>query len=451
MEHFGKSLIAVVLAGFACLSPAAAQGLQDSLKLAWERNPALQAARAGLDATGEQIVQARAGGMPKINGQIGYEFSDGSYDPGSEVDFDAIFGGNDTGLGAVLDGLTGNAGFGSTSAGLEISQPLFQGFRVRNGIREAEARLAAAEAGFAGTTQQLFAATIQTYLAIGSAEEAVRVADTRLNLLDQQMRAAEISFEVGQSTKTDLAQIRASLEGAKAQRIAALSDLGAARQQFARLTGQMPVNINPAPPLPVLPENAEAALEQALADNPDLISARAEEDAAAQAVKVAKGYLSPSLSAKATAGYSRDSFIQGDEAANYTIGATLTVPVWQGGATHSAIRRARAGLNAARYNRLDTENAVREQVETAWQRMEAARAALTAREAAMAANELAYEGIQLEREVGQRSILDVLSTETTWAESRLDAIRARADYQLACYALLQVTGALTPEGLGIAK
>lgn len=424
-----------------------AQTMKQALELTYQNNPTLRASRAGLEARQELIEQARAGGRPKLNGVISYEYSKGTYDPGSDIDFSQIFGNQQTGLNEILDSLTGNAGFGSSNAGLEVTQPIFQGFRVKNSIREANARIAAAQSNLVSVEQQVFAAVIGTYFSVHSNIEAVRVAETRVTQLEEQSQAVQIMFDAGQATRTDMAQTKARLAGAEAGLIAARSDLAAAREQFETLVGQAPVNIDTEMTFPDIPETLEAALQIAMAHNPEIVELRQQEKASAQAVKVAKGYQAPSLSAKATAGYARDNFLQGDESSNFTLGAQLSIPIYQGGATSSAIRQAEHGHRADQFLTLNKERSVQEQVKTAWQRLAAAKAALSATSAQVEASALAFRGVKLEHEYGQRTILDVLDAEQAMSVARLDEIRAQQNYHLSAYALLQAMGRLTPEQL----
>ena len=295
----------------------------------------------------------------------------------------------------------------------------------------------------------MFLDVVGAYFDVVTARETAEVQMTSLRLLRGQEEEAGVRFETGQATRTDTATAEARAAQAEAELIRARAALQGARTRLSRLTGQMPGELAPEPPLPSLPTDLDAARTAALNSNPDLGAAREAERAADYGVKVAKGYLAPSVTARASYGYAENQFLEGDRSSNATIGAEVRIPLYQGGATYSGIRRAREEASAARYRRIDAERAVLEAVDIAWQQLEAARAAYEATAPAVAASELAYEGLALEGRLGRRSTLDVLDGEGQLLRTRLSRLEAREAYYLAAYRLLGVTGGLTAEALGL--
>lgn len=440
------------------LAPASAQTLKEALELTYATNPALKAQRAGLRATDELGAQSRAAGRPTLNGQVSYEKADGDYDPGR--DLSELFGGGE-GDGNGGDGspppdnndlgeaLTGNGGAGSKQIGVVVEQNLFQGFRVKNSIEQSDAQIDAAQAQLVATEQALLLQTVAAYLGVVTAQETVAYAETSLNLLTRQQELANVRFDSGQATKTDVAQADARYAQANATLIRARADLASSRARFEQVTGQMPGTLESDPALPPLPDTMDEARMLAMEFNPDVIAAREQERASALGIKIAKGYLAPTVTAKATYGYAENQFIDGDRSENATISAQITVPFYQGGASWSGIRRAREANRADHYALIDAERQARTAAETAWLQMQAARAAYEATVPALDASELAYEGLTLEGELGQRSTLDVLDGESELFRVRLERLQAREAYQLAAYQLLQATGQLTANTLGL--
>ncbi len=440
------ALLAILVpAMMAFMGVARAQSLQEALALAYRTNPELRAEQADFEAGAEQGALARAAGRPVIGGQLGYEFQDGDYDPGP-VDLSGSGVGD---LGPILGALTGNAGFGTTSAGIRISQPIFQGFRVRNSVKQADAAVKAAQSGLMGTEQRILGEVISAYLAVITAEEGERVAGQSLTVLAEQLAAAEAAWDVGQATKLDTARLQAALERARAARIAAQADLMVARAAFERLVGQAPASLESDPALPILPQDVEELMARALADNPQMQAARLREESALRAVKVAQGALAPSLSATASYSEALDSFIQGDHTKSATLGIRLDVPFYQGGSEYAGVRQAKARHRAAVQRRILAERQVREGVQAAWARRQAAVASLVAAEGAVRAAELALASARAENELGQRSNLDVLVAEEALFNARLQYVSTRQQAQLTAYGLMQVSGQLTAEGLGL--
>src|SRR3546814_17158092 len=75
------------------------------------------------------------------------------------------------------------------------------------------------------------------------------------------------------------------------------------RENYVRLFGDTPDDLAPPPPLPNLPVSPDAAVDVAIANNPDIAAARKETQAAAYDVKVARASRLPTVSATAAGGY----------------------------------------------------------------------------------------------------------------------------------------------------
>nr|WP_241735761.1 TolC family outer membrane protein [Aquisalinus flavus] len=453
------SVACAVVFGAAGILPAQAQTLREVLELTYQTSPALKAGRAQLRATDELGAQARAEGRPTLNGQLSYETADGNYDPGR--DLTDLFGGDmpppDMGddpeeggqQDLINEALTGNGGTGTRQVGVELQQPLFQGFRVKNSIERSEAQIDAAQAELIATEQQLFLDAISAYLGVITAEEATGFTEASLTSLQGQRDFAQARFDNGQATRTDIAQAEARAAQANADLIRSRSTLTTARARFERITGRMPGTLEATPPLPPMPATLDEALEIAMGANPSIIAAREQERASASGVKVAKGYLAPTVTARASYGYAQNQFLDGDQSENATLGAQITIPLYQGGATYSGIRQAREAHTADRWRLREAERQLREQVETAWRQLEASRAAWEATAPALSAAELAFEGLTLEGRLGQRTTLDVLDGEAELLSVRLARLQAREAYYLSAFRLLQATGLLTAEALAL--
>lgn len=435
----------LALGGVFFIPLAQAQSLKEALALAYETNPDLRAGQADFEASQEQIALARSQGRLQAGGSLSYEYQDGNYDPGN-----LDLGGAGIGdLGPIIGALTGNAGVGTTATGIQIVQPLFQGFRVKNAILGAKAAVGASRSNLQTTEQQILAEAIASYFAIISAEQTLMAANLSVESLQAQQRAAQIAFEIGQNSTTDTARIDAGLARAEAARINGQANLAVARAQFERIIGQPPASLEKHPPLPPLSFDQAGFIDLALSHNPQLKAARRLEEAAWLEVKIAEGARGPSLSAKATYGYARDSFIQGDQSTSGTLSAELTIPLYQGGAEFAAIRQAKAKARAAHQRVLSGERQVREAAIQAWLRHEAAEAAVLAAERGLRAASMAYASASEENRLGVISSLDVLVAEEALFNARVSLVNARQQQQLTAYGLLQVAGKLTARDLGL--
>ncbi|MCI5047478.1 MAG: TolC family outer membrane protein [Aquisalinus sp.] len=421
---------------------ASAQTLQEALELTHATNPSLRAQRASLEATSELLPQARSGLMPRINAQAGVtQVLSSSFEAPAQT----TAGGSDDVADAaaqIFGAFAGNGSDQTTTAGIEATQPLFQGFRNINNIREARSRISAAEANLRATEQQILLEAAAAYFAVVTNEQSVRASEGSLRALDNQLQAARARFDAGQGTKTDTAQAEARYASAEADLIRARSDLAAARKQFESIVGQMPMSLTAEPVMPELPESLDEAMAIARANNPQLMAARAQLDAARHNLKAARGLLAPTVTANARYQYAEGQFIDGDTSENSSVGAQINIPLFNGGQNYSAIRQARASEKAERFTLDAARRAVDEQTQVAWERVISARAALKASEQTVTANEVALRGLELENRVGQRTTLDVLNGEQELLAARLGRFQAQERYQLAVFSLLQAMGVL---------
>ena len=166
------------------------------------------------------------------------------------------------------------------------------------------------------------------------------------------LEATRDRFEVGDLTRTDIAQSESRLALARSDLQGAEARLISARENYVRLVGDVPVDLQPPPPLPNLPVSPDDAVDVAMAGNPDIAAARQVRDAAAYDVKVARASRLPTLSATADGGYvdylgSLDLVPGGGSSPTQSgttaaAGVTATIPLFQGGRPAALIRQAQA-------------------------------------------------------------------------------------------------------------
>ncbi len=404
--------------------------LKGALEETWRSNPDLEAARARLRAVAERVPQALAGFRPRL-------FASGN------VDATTGRSRSETGVETDLD----NAGAG---AALSVRQNLYAGGGTTAAVRAAEATLEAERLRLVDTTQNVFLAAIEAYVAVWRDRHVLRLALRNRDRLVRHLEATRDRFRVGEVTRTDVAQAEARLEQAKAEVERARADVVASEARFLRTVGRPPAEVLADP---AEPEDLPTELDDALArtDGHPLIRAAAADLRAAEAgIDVAFAALLPSLDAEATLAYADDPSSLVDWQRSASVRLSVTVPLFQGGGEYARVREARRNLEAARRALDSVRREVRRRAHTAWERLRAARAAMRAFEAQVAANRVALEGVQQEAMVGARTVLDVLDAEQELFQSEVNLVRARGDRILAGYELLAALGELVPERLGLA-
>ncbi len=423
-----KSLRTALLAAALILPTASgawAQSLEDTLVSAYETNPTLAAQRARLRQTEEGYFQARSARLPSVSAS-------------ADVTETERWGG------AVAFNPDGSIGYG-----VNLSQSLYRGGRTSGAIDSALARIEASRAQLRSTEQTVLIDAVAAHAEVVRDQQVVGIRSNNVDVLAEQLRAARDRFEVGEITRTDVAQAEARLSGARAQLSAAQAALAASRARYARVTGVEAAEPDAAGAAPSLPENLGDALETALNVNPDLQAALFGEQAAQLGVQIARGALRPELSLSASASEGRQSDFTGQAQGSASVTARVAVPIFTGGLNRSRVREALASADEARLSSLNVRRQVIEGVTNTWNNYLAAQAVIESSRQAVRANEIAFEGVEQEAFVGLRTTLDVLNAEQELLNSRLELVRAERDLTVASYAVLQSMGLLGPQTLGL--
>jgi outer membrane protein len=408
------------------LSPSAmAQSLEDTLVSAYQTNPTLAAQRARLRQTEEGFFQARSAELPTVSAS-------------ADVTETERWGG------ASAFNPDGSIGYG-----VSVSQSLYRGGRTDGSINAALARVEAGRAQLRSVEQTVLIDAVAAHAEVVRDQQIVAIRSNNVDVLAEQLRAARDRFEVGEITRTDVAQAEARLSGARAQLSAAQAQLAAARARYARVTGVEATEPETPGAAPNLPEDLGGALETALSVNPDLQASEFTVDAAELGVDVARGALRPEVSLSASASEGRQSDFTGQAQGTASVTARVSVPIFTGGLNRSRVREALAGADEARLLSVNVRRQVIEGVTNAWNGYLAALAVIESSREAVRANEIAFEGVEQEAFVGLRTTLDVLNAEQELLNSRLELVRAERDLTVASYALLQAMGLLGAESLAL--
>jgi outer membrane protein len=263
-------------------------------------------------------------------------------------------------------------------------------------------------------------------------------------LIEQELRAAEDRFDVGEVTRTDVALAEARLASARASLAGAQGDLAKAAAEYHAVVGRKPGDLVTPSSLPELPADVSAAISTARAHHPELKRVQHDVAAAELAVKAAQLAYRPRF--EAGAGVSN---LDLDGEVSRSLSLTVSGPLYSGGAIASASRAAIAQRDAMRA-RLHVVGLEAEQtVRNAFVVLEVARATGEATDRQIEAASVAFRGVREEASLGARTTLDVLNAEQELLDARVSRISTRIDEQIASYSLLAAMGRLTATGLNL--
>ena len=404
-------------------SQVAAQSLPDALVTAYLNSPDLTAARADVKVFAERAVQARAGGRVRIQGQLSFEQMTRTND---------------------LNGVIYPA-----SVALSLVQPLYTGGQVHNATEAARTRITVQEAALIATEQTLLLDVITAYVDVRRDGEFVNLGINNVRVLTEQLRAARERFEVGEVTRTDVEQARSRLAAAQSRLAAARGALAASRESYQRVVGEYPGKLPPPPPLPELPGTQDESVAIALRDDPGVIAARLEREAAGSDVRTAIGTLLPQVSLQSQVSASGSGLSGVPATETISVGLFVTVPIYSGGFNYSNVREAQAVVEGAAADIDASMRAAVRNVGVSWANLGVARASIRAGRLEVSAAQLAFEGVQEEAKVGSRTTLDVLDAEQEVLDARARLVAARRDEYVAGYSVLASIGKLTVEHLGL--
>ncbi|MBY0406955.1 MAG: TolC family outer membrane protein, partial [Rickettsiales bacterium] len=329
------------------------------------------------------------------------------------------------------------------------TQPLFVGGAIA-GIRGAKQRVKAGQAQLTAVEQQVLFDAVLAYTSVVNRAAVLQVNQNNVDLLNKQFLATKSRFEVGEITRTDLAQAQSRLASAQANERTALGQLDVDRATFRRVIGFDAPSLLALPPEPAdMPTTLEEARREAESNEPTLKAALQLQKASESDVGAFKGALLPSANFVA-ARREVDNTVGGSQAiSNDSFIFNVTVPLYQSGAEWSRVRQARDLAQRASYVARDTQNAVVQAVTQAWENYVMAKAVITSNEDAVRAAKTAVKSIQQENKFGTRTILDVLNTQQDMVNAQVNLVNARVSERQAAYRLLAAMGHLTAESLGL--
>jgi outer membrane protein len=412
--------------------PARAQTLEEALSMAYDSNPTIGAARATQRATKELKAQAWANALPQVQGSAAYSKTDSTQT--------AVAPGFCGGTSTVCD-----VNLETKTAQVSGEQPIFTGLRNFNAIRAAKARVRAGDAQLALVEQDVLQRAAQAYFDVVRDMAVYDATKNNVEVLLRQKREAELRFEVGEVTKTDVAQADARLAQSRAQLTTAQARLGVSRATFAQIIGQMPATLENEPALPPTPTSLDEAQSIATQGAPVVVRAKMAEEASRRNVAVARGAFSPTVSLTASYQYADEPSTFFSRSEQFAYGARATVPIFLGGLNISRVREAKALHDADRRRIDEAERSSTAAVASAWEQLIAARANIVSAKSQVEANDLALNGVRREAQLGVRTTLDVLNAEQEYLNAQVALANAQRDERSATFQLLAAMGVLGPE------
>lgn len=424
-RYFASVLMSSVL----LCSPVRAETIFEALGEAYTSNPDLQAQRAYLRAIDENVAIAKSGYRPSIDLTGGYAETHNNNDSDNT-----------------------DEGSKASSVGAKITQPIFSGLSTYHSVKAADSQARAGQYNLYNYEQSIFLSASEAYLNVVRDEAILDLQKSNEKLLKKQLDETTERFNVGELTRTDVAQARSSLSQAIANRISAEGNLQVSRAIYEQIIGKQPSNLSePDNIRDFLPKDFKQALDYTMNNNYEILAAKRTLEANEYTVKANYGALMPQISASAEAAQSKNdpryTGLDDTTINSVEFGVNLTVPLYDAGENRAKIRQSKYNKWQAYEQVLSAERAAVSNITGYWESMVANDAMIKALQDQVSANEIALDGVKKEEALGNRTILDVLNAFQSLLDSQVEVVKARREYYLSAMQVMQAMGKLTAENL----
>ena len=419
-----------LVAAWVCSGPASAESMAAAMASAYTNNPDMNSARAQLRAIDEGVPQAKSGYRPRItaSGDFGYSTTRNFLSP------------------------TWSTATNPRGVSLSVEQPLFLGFRTQNSVKMAETSVKAAREQLKLVEASTLLDAVTAFMGVIKAQVVVNLTAQNIQFLREQVRAAQDRLNVGEGTRTDVAQTEARLSSGMSDYAAAVASLNQAIATYVQVIGHKPQSLGAVDGIQkLIPRTLDEALQIAMRSHPSIVSGLYNIDVASWNVRIAEGSLLPSISLQGSVSH-RDatSPVPGSWSDTASITAGLSMPLYQGGEVASKVRELKETLGQRRIELDSTRAQVRQQLISAWGSLDAAVAQVKAAADQVSAEQLVLSGVIEERRVGQRTTLDVLNAQQDLLNAQVAQVTAQYNRVVAAYTLVAAIGRLDAQTLGLA-
>src|SRR5437764_846120 len=404
VKVFAGAAASVLLLTCMGSTPVLADTIEAALVRAYQNNPQLNAQRAQVRSTDENVPQALSGYRPKVavTASAGYQYTD----------VNTTAGGTPTQI--VRTEIHGTNA--PRSLGATVSQTLFNGQQTANKTRAAESQVSGAREALRVLEQTVLLSAATIYMDYLRDSAIVEVQRSNVRVLDQTLKQTRDRFNGGEVTRTDVAQSEAQLAAGKTQLLAAEATLTTTKANFRRIIGNEPEALAPGSPVDrFLPGTLPGAVELSLIENPNVTAAMYGIDVNYLQVKVNEGALLPTVNLQASVQQSYEQQMTIFRTFGASAIAQISAPIYQGGAEYSLIRQSKENLAQQRLNLEQVRDQTRANTVTAWGQLVAGKAQVASAQAQVTASEIALNGVREEAKAGQRTTLDVLNAQQALA------------------------------------
>jgi outer membrane protein len=429
----------LVLALAAALSPLTAQAtdLLQVYEMARSSDPTLASAESTRLYNKEGQVQARAALLPQLDGSAQLSRTRTEYED-----------------------ISGRSVSKNRQYTINGSQTLFNWAQFSN-LRAQREISKAADFTLESANDDLMVRSSAAYFNVLVALESLAAAESNEAAAKKQFDYADKRLQVGLAPITDMLEARAEYDQARADIITSRNSLADYYQALVEITGKPVTGLRGLPDdfrpeVPAGYSNADQLVTSAIADNPSLKAQELQVSAAESSISAARAGHLPTLNLSGSLGRSttwgensggvalmnESSSLGGPRTDTNNIGITLSVPIFAGGATQSAVRQAIAQRDIEQDTYEQNKRAIDRNVRNYYQTVVQGISEVEARRLTVVSAQAAYDASQVGLEVGTRTVLDVVQNQKTLFAAKLDYANAKYTFLQNRLLLAEATGKL---------
>ena len=400
--------------------------LQTCIDYALSHNITIRRDRISAESSEEDLKTSRSALFPTLNASVGQR----------------IVNRPNTTSGTIISGDNITTSQSKTSYngtyGIDANWTLYNGGKRLNTIRQNELNQRIASLAVAESENSIQESIAQTYVQILYAAEAVKVNEATLQTSQAQYERGKQLHEAGSLSKADLAQLEAQVSNDRYQVVTAeatLQDYRLQLKQLLELDGEQEMELY----LPQLGDDAALAplpakadvFRAALALRPEIESSKLSVDAADLDIKIARSGYIPSISLTAGIGSTNangNDFTFTEQIKqnwNNSLGVTLSIPLFDGRQTKSAIRKAKLQKQSSQLDLMDRQKELYRTIETLWLDARSAQQQYEAARAQVQSTETSFALVSEQFDLGMKNTVELLTEKNNLLMTRQQLLQAK--------------------------
>jgi adhesin transport system outer membrane protein len=416
--------------------PARADLLADELARLLRDHPQIRSREKAVEAAEHAIDKAKSGYLPEVTG---------SADTGvEEIDSPAERAKNRP------NGDPWRRG--RTTTNLTVTQNLYQGGATEASVDTAALNRDVAAATLAGTRQSTLLDGVSAYIDVLRQKRLIDLAFGNEENIQRQLNLEDERVQRGSGVTVDVLQAKSRLQLAKERRVTFEGALQDAVSKYTQVYNHGPdvdAMTEPAPPIKLLPETLDEALEIAARENPAVLNSQYTLDVAAARRRTIDSEYYPVLDLVGEFNYEKHNTAIVGTRRDYSILLQATWDLFTGFSTVAGAKQVAADYQAAIANHEFVTRRVQEQVKVAWQALVTTRERVELLENAVNIAAEVYSSRLKLREAGKETVINVLDAENEISNAQINYTSASYDLKVAVYRMLQTMGRLTGQNLGL--